>query len=239
MKLIISLLFLLLSSPLLAQISGSTTQTTSMPATTPELQCPVCPTCPTCARGKSEVYRDDSFGQLMFGYQFASTWVIGKTTASYTQIINRHWSAELEYGLANRETKIAGYTIGDMKEERYTLFGKYYVGNSFFVGIGPYYSKFTIKPTDKILDATNGRIKDEWVAENYGGAFAFGSRWLTKFGLTWGIDWVRINVPLKDGKVARRGDLLPNDDRETSRTFKILNKIPTFTFVGVNIGYTF
>lgn len=191
-------------------------------------------------RGKTEQYRDESFGSLMGGYQFANTWVIGKYTGSYTQILSRDWSLELEYAGSERTVEIAGFELGELKEERYTLIGKYYVGNSFFVGVGPFMYKLRME-TDRSLNDLNGNpLRDTWELEGYGAAIAFGSRWQNKWGLTWGVDWIRMNVPLKDGKVVRRvSDLNDDDTREVKRSFTILRTVPTFTFIGVSIGYTF
>lgn len=191
-------------------------------------------------RGQTEQYRDESFGTVMAGYQFANTWVIGKYTGSYTQILSRDWSIEFEYATSTRTPEIAGFELGELKEERYTLLGKYYVGNSFFVGLGPFMYKLKMD-TDKSLETqSGGRLNDTWELEGYGAAIAFGSRWQNSWGLTWGVDWIRMNVPLKDGKVVRRVSDLSDDDRhDVNRSFTILRTVPTFTFIGVNIGYTF
>lgn len=202
---------------------------------------PVGPKCKECRHsGKSEEYREDSFGSLLAGYQFANTWVIGKKTASYTQILNSNWSLEVEYATSKRDMKIVGYEIGNMREDRITFFTKYYIGNSFHVSFGPYMSKLTIN-TDGILeDQFGNRFDNTWKLESYGAAVAFGSRWQNSWGLTWGVDWARINFPLKIGQVSRRkANLSEADQQNVDKTFRILRTLPTFTFVGINIGYTF
>lgn len=199
-----------------------------------------CPECPSCDRGKTEGYREDSFGTLMVGYQYANNWVPRKTTGSYTQIINREWSLEFEYATSERNVTLAGTDLGEMKEERYTLFAKYYIGNSFHVSFGPLMSVIKIDPSGVFTDALGRPATKDLELENYGIGAAFGSRWQNKWGLTWGVDWFRVNVPIRDGKVQKRkADLDGDGDTDVSRSFSALRTIPTFTFMGVNIGYTF
>lgn len=80
--------------------------------------------CEDCARkmGHTERYRGDSNHQLLLGYQYVSTWVIGKQSASYTYVAGRDWSFELEYVTSQRTVEIADFEIGKIKEDRITLF---------------------------------------------------------------------------------------------------------------------
>jgi hypothetical protein len=221
-----------------------------MPASGPSLQtgapaaaapvCPECEKCKSCDRGKTEGYREDSFGTVMVGFQYANNWVPRKTTASYTQIVNRQWSFEGEYATSQRDVNIAGIDIGDMREDRYTLLAKYYIGNSFHVSFGGYMSDININGSGKLQDTNGNNVKRKFELENYGIAAAFGSRWQNSWGLTWGVDWFRVNVPIKDGKIARRsGDLNGDGQQDVNREFKLLRTFPTFTFFGVSVGYTF
>jgi hypothetical protein len=237
MRFMAVILFILITVPSWAQIPNPTiTVPVPVPVPTLAAECGDCPVCPSCARGKTETYREKYFGTLMLGYQYANTWVIGKQTASYTQILNHLWSLELEYATSKREVEIVGVELGSIREQRYTFFVKYYVGNSFHVSVGPYRSQLTIETSEKLQDISGDTLADEWDLEGYGSAFNFGSRWQTNWGLNWGFDWVRMNVPLKDGRIVKRGGKGEND---AERSFKILRTVPTFTFFGANIGYTF
>lgn len=158
----------------------------------------------------------------MGGYQFINTWVPNKITGSYTQIFNRDWSLELEYSTSKRDITIAGYSIEDVDEKRYTFFAKYYVGTSFHVSLGPYV--YDISFEDK-----------EYKVQGYGAAFSIGNRWQFMSGITFGIDWVRINRPISVTK-----DNINSDDADKiEKAGKIFRTIPAVTFFGVNIGYTF
>lgn len=202
--------------------------------------CPECPECPTLERGKSESYRENSIGSIMLGYQFLNSWVIGKTSASYTHNIGRSWGIELEYATSKRDVNIVGIDLGELQEDRYTLLAKYFMTNSFHFSFGPYMYDLTMETNDDIQDRFGNRIDDTWELEGYGLAFAFGNRWQTKWGLTYGADWIRMNIPLLDGKIERRiSDLDEDEQDDVKRSFNVLRRIPAFTFMAVNIGYTF
>lgn len=244
--------FLLFTLLLISQAFGQTIQpkpaesmgasTAAAAATTPapELECPKCKKCENCDRGKTEGYREDSFGTVMVGYQYANNWVPRKGVASYTQILNRQWSIEGEYATSQKDITLVGINLGMMKEDRYSLLAKYYIGNSFHVSFGGYMSEINIKDNGNLTDANGNPVKRKFELENYGIAAAFGSRWQNSWGLTWGVDWFRVNVPVKDGKIVRRsGDLNGDGHQDVNRSFRLLRTFPTFTFVGVSIGYTF
>jgi hypothetical protein len=239
MKLTAFILLSLMSFTALAQSSVTNPSAGTQAGTTEATTAP--PKCPECdkSRGETEKYRDDSFGSLMVGYQLATTWVVGKSTASWTQILSRDWSIELEYSTSKRNVKLFGSELGEMREDRYTLFGKYYVGNSFHVSGGPFMYDISTKLDEKFEDQLGNRLGDRWKLQGYGLSFAFGNRWQSKSGITWGVDWIRMNVPFIDGLVQRRKDLDSEDKVEGDRDYKILRRAPTFTFVGVSVGYTF
>ena len=48
----------------------------------------------------SKENRADSFGTVMVGYQFITSWIPSKGTFSYTQTFNEKWSLESEYSIA-------------------------------------------------------------------------------------------------------------------------------------------
>jgi hypothetical protein len=224
---------------LLALISFSTFAQTTTPT-----MCPECPPlkCEECARpmGKSESYRDDSNHSLMVGYQYMNTWVVGKTAMSYTYVAGRTWSFELEYVTGERRVEIADFELGNIKEDRYTLFAKYFLTNSFHFSFGPYFYQYQIDTAGSLKNLVNNNLSQEWDLTGLGAAFAFGSRWQNKWGLTWGLDWVRMNYPLATTWMNKNtGEVETTTKKDADRSFDILRKIPTFAFFTVNIGYTF
>jgi hypothetical protein len=228
-------------------------QTGSLNVIPPEPKCPACTLVekhkcsPTerskdCPRewGNSEEYRDDSNHTFMVGYQYATTWVIGKTQGSYTYVAGRKWSFELEYVTSERTVEIGDFEIGKIKEDRITLFSKYYLNNSFHFSFGPYFYDYEIETAGSLRNLINQDLNQKWNLTGFGAAFAFGSRWQTKWGLTYGLDWVRMNYPLYTSWLNKNtGEVEETSRKDADRSFELLRKIPTFAFFTVGIGYTF
>jgi hypothetical protein len=191
-------------------------------AQTTELQ----PTkCEECARvvGLSESYRDDSNHSLMVGYQYMNTWVIGKTAVSYTYVAGRTWSFELEYATAERRVEIGNFELGNIKEDRYTLFAKYFLTNSFHFSFGPYFYQYQIDTAGSLKNLAEQNFAQTWDLTGLGAAFAFGSRWQNQWGLTWGLDWVRMNYPLATTWMNKNtGEVSTTTRRDADNSFELL-----------------
>jgi len=211
--------------------------------TTPDISlCPTPPKCPECARtlGTSESLRDESNHTLMVGYQYVNTWVVGKTAYSYSYVAGRTWSFELEYVTSERTVEIGNFELGNIQEDRYTLFAKYYLNNSFHFSFGPYFYQYQIDTAGSLRNLANQEFNDKWDLTGLGAAFAFGSRWQNSWGLTWGLDWVRMNYPLATTWMNKdTGEVETTNRNDADNSFEILRKIPTFAFFTVSIGYTF
>ena len=184
--------------------------------------------------------RRDSFGSVMLGYQVLNTWVPAKKTLSYTQNFSEHWGLELEYATSKFSLDIAGIDLGRVEEDRYSLLGKYFVGNSFYFNFGAYVSKLEIFVGDKFADTFGNRINDSFIMDIYGASFGVGNRWIFNNGISLGVDWLRFNMPIATSTKQR---VLKSLDAENSEDIKRVEKVfknfPAFTFIGLNIGYTF
>lgn len=188
----------------------------------------------------SATNRDILSSSVMVGYQMLNTWVPAKKTGSYTYYFNESWGLELEYASSKFSMDIAGIDLGRVEEDRYSLLGKYFVGNSFYFNFGAYVSKLEIFVGDKFADTFGERINQSFIMDIYGASFGVGNRWIFNNGISLGVDWLRFNMPLATStkqRVLKRLDAENSDD--IKRVEKIFKNFPAFTFVGLNIGYSF
>lgn len=187
----------------------------------------------------SKENREVSVHTLMVGYQLFTSWLPSKFTLSYTHNFKEKWSIEGEYTQALINDPFIGVDLGEIKEWRGTLQARRFVGNSFNFSFGPVYSHFNAKLG---TDFGGPNVNSQFSAENLGLSGGFGNRWQWHNGITFGIDWLRLNVPVFQTKVEDK--VLKNvpgaDDRdEIKDLIRTFNRIPTFVLFGFNIGYSF
>lgn len=183
--------------------------------------------------------RDASKGTVMLGYQFLTTWMPSKWTAGYTHIFNEKWSLEAEYSSASINTKYIGIDLGVVRESRIALQARRYVGNSFHFSFGPVLSQFEARLGSSMIASD---YSQSFGSENLGVTGGIGNRWQWSNGITFGIDWFRMNVPVLETSVKDKvlKDVIDGDDRsDIKKVIRTFNRIPTFVLFGLNIGYTF
>ena len=183
--------------------------------------------------------RTASKGTVMLGYQFLTTWIPSKWTAGYTHIFNEKWSLEAEYSSASINTKYIGIDLGVVRESRIALQARRYVGNSFHFSFGPVLSQFEARLGSDIIASD---YSQSFSSENLGVTGGIGNRWQWSNGVTFGIDWFRMNVPVLETSVKDKvlRDVIDGGDRsDIKKVIRTFNRIPTFVLFGLNIGYTF
>ncbi|MFP5385772.1 MAG: hypothetical protein ACLGHN_06805 [Bacteriovoracia bacterium] len=186
--------------------------------------------------------RDDSFGTLMVGYQLVTSWLPSKKVISYTQIFNEEWSVEGEYSWSSVDDPLFWIDLGEIEEKRFNLQARRYVGNSFNFSFGAVYSQFSAHLGSDFLDQFGRELNSSFEAQNIGLTGGIGNRWQWSNGLTVGIDWLHLNVPVFETYV--RDDVLDSiseDDEHTDikNIIRKFNRLPTFVLFGLSLGYTF
>jgi hypothetical protein len=183
--------------------------------------------------------RSASNGTLMFGWEPFATWIPSKWGMSYTQIFNEKWSVEFEYYTGSINSNYVGVDLGAVKERRFTLQARRYVGNSFHYSFGPVVSDFNARLGSSIVASD---YSSSFSAQNLGVAGGIGNRWQWSNGVTFGIDWFRISIPVIETKVEDNvlDDITDSgDQQEIKDIIRTFNRVPTFVLFGLNIGYTF
>lgn len=186
--------------------------------------------------------RNHSHHSVQLGYEVLTTWIPFKWTASYTYTFNSKWSFELEYARGKVGLDNFGFDIASVRENRYSLLARRYVGNSFHWIFGFYKNDLRAKLGDDILDDMSDTSIDDVKVSGLGVSLGLGNRWQWKNGFILGMDWVRMSIPLFDKKVDN--DALNNieDDNDLSRVRDGLQKfknVPTFILLGLKLGYSF
>lgn len=186
--------------------------------------------------------RAESIGTVMVGYQWITSWLPGKKSLSYTHLFSDTFTLEAEYSWQTLDSPYIGVNLGEMSEKRYTLQARKYVANSFHFTFGAVLSDFSAEVDDSVLDTFGNEINASLGAQNLGVTGGIGNRWQFNNGFTWGIDWIRINIPIIETQIDDSivdevaGESEAEDIKDVIRTF---NRIPTFVLFGLNVGYTF
>ena len=186
--------------------------------------------------------RSNSTSTLMIGNQFITSWIPSKYTGSYTYLFNEKWSLEAEYSWASFSTSFVGIELGEISESRSTLQARYYVSNSFHFSFGGVYSRFHAKLGNDYLDTLGNKISTGFSAENIGVTAGLGNRWQWSNGITFGVDWIRLNYPVILSKIDddALNDVADSADRgDLKDSIKTFNRLPTFVLFGLNLGYSF
>lgn len=187
-------------------------------------------------------FREHSHGTALVGYELLSTWIPSKFTFSYTHIFNKTWSVEAEFARGHFGAGLFGFDIASVTEYRYSILARRYTGNSFHWIFGLYKDDFRAKLGSDVLDDMSDTSLDDMNVKVVGATVGFGNRWQWSNGFTLGLDWVRMNMPLFDRKID--DGVLKNidDGSDHDSVKKGLNRVasvPTFTLLGIYLGYTF
>lgn len=186
----------------------------------------------------SKDLRDDSFGTVALGYHLFSTWIPSKWSASYTQNFSRYWALEGEYSKGSLSLPVYGVDIGGITEERVTLQARYFPGNSFNWSFGLIYQKGKAELGGDIPSVEG---EEYFRMESFGATLGMGNRWQWENGITFGVDWFRVNQPFfgqwEDESVLKAVNA--EDSSDLKKIMRAFNTLPTFVFLGIHLGYTF
>jgi hypothetical protein len=187
--------------------------------------------------------RKSSIGSLMLGYQMITTWLPSKKNLSYTHIFNQDLSleAEVSWMTLDRDSFI-GVDFGAVRERRFTLQARRFVANSFHYLLGVVYSDFSAKLGREVVDQFGGEISQEAQGQNLGVCAGLGNRWQLNHGVTWGIDWIRVNIPIietRSGQSVLTQIASEGERQDLKKVIRTFNRIPNFVFFGISAGYSF
>jgi hypothetical protein len=133
-------------------------------------------------------------------------------------------------------------TASEIEEKRFSLHARRYTSSSFHFIFGAVLNDLKAELGDDILDAFGAELSSGIRLQNLGLSLGMGNRWHWKNGITAGIDWMRVNVPLLETKL--EDEVLDDvgtssDKKDVKEALKTFNRIPTFVLFGLNLGYSF
>jgi hypothetical protein len=187
-------------------------------------------------------YRERSSGTVMAGYQFLTNWIPFKWTLGYSYLFNQKWSAEIEWSRGSYGIGAFGFDAARVTENRYSLIARRYVGNSFHFIMGGFKSDLHGELGDSMLKKMTDTSVDDFRVQGVGVALGLGNRWQWNNGLTLGVDWFRLNVPLIYKKVDNGvldGISDSNDLSIVKDSIQKVKNLPTIVLFGLHLGYSF
>jgi hypothetical protein len=192
------------------------------------------------SRGK----RIESFGSVMahietIGFPFAfHRGIAGEYIASEA------WTVGAVYSTASLGLGFLGINAISAEETLQSLDFRYYFGNSahWLFGVGQ--RNVSLRLGEKLLTDVSGEtshIDVVTIDQNliHGG---IANRWMWKSGLTLGVDWLDLYIPVGDAKISAPYLDVANeeDDRDkVSDLLKVFEYVPTLSLLRLQIGYTF
>lgn len=78
--------------------------------------------------------------------------------------------------------------------------------------------------------------------KSFGVTFGLGNRWQLRNGLSLGVDWFHLNIPLSVFEADAdylRSNADQDDKNEIDDVLNILKRVPTFSLLKLQVGYTF
>lgn len=186
--------------------------------------------------------RAQDVNTLLVGYQLVTSWLPSKIALSYAYTFNENWSLEGAYSFSSVNDPFFWIDLGQIQEKRFNLHALRFVGNSFHFSFGLVFSQFSARLGNQFLDQLGQRLTSSFDAQNIGVSGGIGNRWQWSNGITLGIDWIRLNVPVFETYV--RDDVLDaisnqSEQEEVKDVIRTFNRIPTFVLFGLSLGHSF
>jgi hypothetical protein len=174
-----------------------------------------------------------------------STWVPLKYGLSLGYIHNSNWTYEVEWTQKTISAGILGVDFGHVKDQRYGIQARWYPKdfNSFHLIFGLFKSEFSSEFGSSIVGnmVSTPNVK-VWKLESYGPQLGFGNRWQFPYGVTLGIDWFVMYIPLFNKTSDDEALTYVNNSSDRSDVDKVTGRvqnIPQFDIFKMTLGYTF
>jgi hypothetical protein len=183
---------------------------------------------------------------IMATYSGPATWIPGKLGISYTYSPTTIGSWELSYARGKISAPYFIDDIGSVSDSHLSLlYRSYSRRNSFSFIYGLNYYKFDARLSGQYLSSiSSGNPQDYNLlsVRSLGVTLGIGNRWQLKNGMSVGIDWIHLNIPVSVFKTEAdylSSDADQSDKNDIENVLDILKRVPTFALFKLQVGYTF
>jgi len=193
---------------------------------------------------RSLVERQVKSISLLANYSYVDLWIPSKYGLSASISPNAKTTYDIEYLRANLSLGWFVDDLGSFNDQRLSILRRSFNGrNSLNFVFGAYYSRTKVNIGARFLSGISPQDNyDLLLIDNVGLTVGIGNRWVLKSGFTFGADWFSANVPLVNTRKENVFAKLTKDkdDRDTANDIvDIFRKIPGFSILKIQIGYSF
>ncbi|MCJ8276443.1 MAG: hypothetical protein HRT44_10505 [Bdellovibrionales bacterium] len=195
--------------------------------------------------GSSRRNREGKRHSIIGSYTPLDTWIPSKFGLQYTYIQNPSTSWEVSWDRGSIGYGFLFVDIASIKDQRIQVTRtSYSKRNSFYLTYGLNYYQFKATLGSALLSTVTGSTVpniDVLEISSLGGTFGIGNRWQFKNWVL-GVNWVSIHVPLVilNSENAYTSNTTNQSDGQTVQdVMDVVERIPTFTAVRVQLGYSF
>lgn len=194
----------------------------------------------------SKTVRGQSPFTLGLNYSWLDTWIPSKYGAQFAYNASESSTWEIEYLRGSISVPSGFLDIGSITDQRLTVMHRSFgARNSFNFFWGLVYESLEAKLGSDILSNIGGidaASVDLLKISTLGISWGMGNRWSIHRNLTFGIDWLAINVPLTT--LESETDILkystdPDDREDIQDVVDAVEKIPTISILKLQLAYTF
>lgn len=182
---------------------------------------------------------------IMGSYSGVSTWIPSKLGLSYTYSPSVTGSWELAYSRGSVAAPFFLDDLGSITESSISLlYRSYSRRNSFSFIYGLNYYNFDARLSGEYLASVTGDPSDFNIlrVRSIGVTVGLGNRWQLKNGVSLGVDWFHLNIPVNVFETDAdylNSDADPEDKEDVRDALDFLKRVPTFSFLKLQVGYTF
>lgn len=196
--------------------------------------------------GQSRKNRFNKRVILVGQYSSLDLLIPGKYGASVAVASSEDQSFEFDFMRGSLAVPGLIADLGKMTDLRASLSGRSYFGNnSFNLLYGITYFDFSVKVGDKLLSRISQDRLQSWEVfgvNALGLQFGLGNRWTFDQGFLFGVDWFTWSQPMfiVKRKIRPLSEISDESDRrDVDKAVRFISYFPRFSFLKLQLGYTF